>query len=139
MTEEIIQITKDLLRARELYLMAKERMEDIIPILPEDKHYKIIEEYYEVLVQLMTGIMYSEGYKTLSNISLIEYISRYSRELTENQIKLIDTLRKFRHGTVYYGKKISEGFLINHKEDICKVIFLLEKILENLLNKGDKI
>ena len=37
MTEEIIQITKDLLRARELYLMAKERMEDIIPILPEDQ------------------------------------------------------------------------------------------------------
>lgn len=81
MTEEILRITKDLLRARELHDMALERMSDIIPILPKNKHYKIIEEYYEVLVQLMTGIMYAEGYKTLSHISLIEYLSRRSSEL----------------------------------------------------------
>ena len=139
MTEEIIRITKDLLRAKELQTMALERMDDIIPILPKDKHYKIIEEYYEVLVQLMTGIMYAEGYKTLSHISLIEYLSRRSRELTDNQIKLIDTLRKFRHGTVYYAKKVGEEFLVNHEEEICNVIALIDNILETLLKKGKKI
>jgi len=139
MTEEIIRITKDLLRARELQTMALERMNGIIPILPKDKNYKIIEEYYEVLVQIMTGIMYAEGYKTLSHISLIEYLSRRSRELTDNQIKLIDTLRRFRHGTVYYAKKIGEEFLMNHEEEICNVIALLDNILETLLKKGEKI
>ena len=71
MSEEIIRITKDILRANELYIMAQERMKDIIPILPKDKSYKIIEEYYEVIVQLSTAIMYSKGYKTLSPVSLI--------------------------------------------------------------------
>ncbi|MBS3089551.1 hypothetical protein J4461_01565 [Candidatus Pacearchaeota archaeon] len=46
----MFRITKDLPRAKEIYEMVQERVKDIIPILPKDKSYKIIEEYYEVVV-----------------------------------------------------------------------------------------
>lgn len=138
MAEGVIRITKDFTRANELYIMAQERKNDIIPILPKDKPYKIIEEYYEVIVQLSTAIMYANGYKTLSHISLIDYISKNYKEISQTQIELIDKLRKFRHGTVYYGKKISEEFLVNSESDVINVISALENITKNILKKGLK-
>ncbi|MBS3089550.1 hypothetical protein J4461_01560 [Candidatus Pacearchaeota archaeon] len=79
--------------------------------------------------------MYSDGYKTLSHISLIEYVSKNYKELNQNQIQLIDKLRKFRHGIVYYGKKVSEGFLANHETEIRTIIAVLNKIVSNKLKK----
>lgn len=73
--EDVFKISKDKTRAQDLYSMAKERLKDIIPVIPKDKSYKIIEEYYEIFVQLITSLMYSDGYKTLSHVSLIEYLS----------------------------------------------------------------
>lgn len=120
--ENIFKISKDIERAKYLRDMARERMEDIIVVLPRDKHYKIIEEYYEVIVQLITSIMYADGYKTLSHIKLIDYISENYKEISKEDAKLVNHLRKLRHGTVYYGKKIGKEFLINHEGEIKLVI-----------------
>jgi len=49
--------------------------------------------------------MYSDEYKTLSHVLAIEYISKTYKFLSENQINIIDTMRKLRHGVVYMGKK----------------------------------
>ena len=73
MEEEIFKISKDISRAKDLFQISKERLE-IIEILPKDKTYKIIEEYYEIILELMTSIMYLDGYKTLSHIKVLEYI-----------------------------------------------------------------
>jgi len=128
MEDHIFKISKDLTRARDLISMAYERLNDIIKVLPKDKSYKIIEEYYEILVQIMTSIMYVDGYKTLSHIFLIEYIGKNYKEFNSNEINLMDQIRKFRHGTVYYGKKISESFLINNEQTIKNIISKLFKI-----------
>ncbi|MEK6873414.1 MAG: hypothetical protein AABW91_01095 [Nanoarchaeota archaeon] len=131
MSEGIFKITKDIERAEDLFQMAQERLKEIITILPKEKYYKITEEYYEILVQLMTSLMYSDGYKTLSHVALIEYVAENNKDLSPNEIKLIDTLRKFRHGTVYYGKKIGSEFLINHEDEIKVIIGKLSKIVKN--------
>jgi hypothetical protein len=57
MGDKIFRITQDRERAKDLFVMAKERV-DIIKILPMDKLYKIIEEYYEVVKELITSLMY---------------------------------------------------------------------------------
>lgn len=70
--------------------------------------------------------MYLDGYKTLSHISVILYFEEnYNKILTESQLKLIDHIRKNRNGIVYYGKKISDNFLINNRKDIIKIISIL--------------
>jgi len=128
-TENIFRITKDIVRARDLFQMANERYTEIIKILPRDKPYKIPEEYYEILVQLITGLMYSDGLKTLSHLSLINYLKEYP-SINKAEIQLIDSLRKFRHETVYYGKKIGGEFLVNNEEEIKRVVDKLINLLK---------
>jgi hypothetical protein len=133
--EEIFRISKDYERAKDLFEMAKERPE-LLELIPKDKAYKIIEEHYEIVKELLTAIMYLDGYKTLSHIKLIEYFSSNYEELEETEIKLIDNLRKFRISIVYYGKKISQDFLVNSEEDVKKII--KKKLLKTAENKTPK-
>lgn len=132
MDEEIFKISRDFVRAKDLFNISKERV-DIIKVLPRDKPYKILEEYYEIVLEIITAIMYLDGYKTLSHISAIEYISKNYKILSENQIRIMDAMRKLRHGIVYYGKKVKEEYLINNEEEIIKIIKILNKCAEDKL------
>ncbi len=129
MDRDIFRISKDKERAEDLFVMAKERL-DMLKIIPKDKCYKIIEEYYEIVKELLTAVMYLDGYKTLSHVKLIEYFSSHYEDLDENQIRMIDTLRKFRIGIVYYGRRISREFLINNEEEIRRIVSVLMNVVE---------
>lgn len=133
MEDEIFRISKDFDRAGDLLNISRERMVDIIKVLPRDKPYKILEEYYEIILGLITALMYAEGYKTLSHVSAIGYLSKNYNMFSENQIMIIDTIRKLRHGIVYYGRKIKEEYLINNEEEIKKIISLLNKCVKDKL------
>lgn len=128
-SSDIFRISKEPLRARDLIDMAKERVKIVIPSIPKETPYVLLETYYEIAVQLITGIMYSDGFKTLNHISLIEYVSRY-KEFSLEEIKILDQMRKFRHGTIYYGKKESGNFFINHEKEIISIINKLFIIAE---------
>jgi len=131
MDEEIFKISPDKKRAESLFEMAKERFADIAK---ETKTYKIIEEYYEIIKELLTAIIYIDGYKTLSHVKLLEYFSKNYKDLDEKQIKLIDELRKFRNRIVYYGEKISKEFLLNREKEIRKIISLLANLVKEKLS-----
>jgi len=133
--DEIFRISKDKERAEDLYEMAKDRIE-LLNLIPKDKSYKMVEEYYEIIKELLTALMYLDGYKTLSHVKLIEYFSNNYEELEERQIKLIDTLRKFRNGIVYYGRKISREFLINNEDEIKNIVSILFRLTERKLRKN---
>jgi len=135
--DEIFRITKDNERAKDLFVRAKDRF-NIMRVLPRDKPYKFIEEYYEVIKELLTALMYIEGYKTLSHKKLIEYFSENYRDLDIQQIKIIDTLRKFRNESMYYGKIISEIFLTNNEDEIKHIIQILIVLTEKKLREGKK-
>lgn len=137
MDDEIFRITKDNERAKDLFVRAKDRF-NIMRVLPRDKPYKFIEEYYEVIKELLTALMYIEGYKTLSHKKLIEYFSENYRDLDIQQIKIIDTLRKFRNESMYYGKIISEIFLTNNEDEIKHIIQILIVLTEKKLREGKK-
>jgi len=131
MYEEIFKISKNNSRAKNLLDMAEERKNDI---KKNFKPYKIIEEYYEIIKELVTAIMYIEGYKTLSHKSLIIYLKKnYNKSFSSGEFILIDRLRKLRNEILYYGKKISKDFLINNEEDIKKIINNLIKITNEKL------
>ena len=128
--DEIFKISRDIPRAKDLLDIAKERI-DIIKVLPKDKAYKIIEEYYEIILELMTSIMYCDGFKTLSHIKIIDYIKSNYNQVGDLQIEIIDNLRKSRHGIVYYGRKTSDAFLINNEPRIRKIISILISIADD--------
>ena len=126
----IFKISKDFERAKDLFKISKERLE-IIKILPKDKPYKILEEYYEIILGLTTSLMYLDGYKTLSHISAIEYLSKNYKIFSANQIKIIDNIRKLRHGIIYYGKKIKQEYLINNEQEIKLIINKLFNLVKS--------
>lgn len=134
MKEEIFKISKDRDRAKDLFDMAKDRL-SLLKIIPKNKTYKIIEEYYEVIKEILTAIMYIDGYKTLSHIKLIEYFDLNYKKLNKDQIRLLDQLRRFRIGIVYYGRKIRKEFLDNYEKDIREIIKILSNFLEVKLKK----
>lgn len=134
MSEEIFKIKKDKIRAENIFLRAKDRFE-FISFYPKNKVYKIIEESYESLKELLISLMYLEGYKTLSHVKLIEFIQEKFGIFSEREFKLIDNLRKFRNGTMYYGEKISSDFLDNHFENIDILIKRLIEFVEDKLKK----
>ncbi len=128
--EEIFRISIDRERAKDLFVMAKERL-DMISLLPKDRTYKIIEEYYEIIKELLTAVMYLDGYKTLSYVKLAEYFSSHYPTLDAKEFALVDTLRKFRNGIVYYGKRISQDFMINNENEIKIIIGSLLTLVES--------
>ena len=135
MDEEIFKISKDNVRAKDLYEMAGDRLE-LLRLIPKDKTYKIIEEHYEIIKELLTAIMYLDGYKTLSHVKLIEYFSSNYKKVDERQTRLMDILRKFRNGIVYYGQKISQDFLVNNEDEIKEIIRILFKIVDEKLKQS---
>ena len=132
MSEEIFKISKDIERAKALLGMSKERFGSI-KIFPKNLVYRIAEEYYEIIKELLTAIMYSDGYKTLSHKMLITYLADNYSLLKDSERFLMDSLRKLRNDLVYYGKKISQEFLENNQKEIDKIINKLIKFVEKKL------
>ena|SRR3989344_8540761 len=130
MEKEIFKTQKDTIRAKALKEMAEERLLDL---RKEIKTYKIVEEYYEIIKELITAIMYRDGFKTLGHIELIIFLeNNYPKGFVREEFKLIGELRKMRHNIVYYGEKVDVLFLKN-KEERLKVII---KKLNDLLDKN---
>ncbi len=128
MSEEIFKISKNTVRAEALKEMAVERLEDI---KKEDKIYKIVEQYYEIIKELITAIMYSDGFKTLSHKSLKLYLEKnYNKYLSRDEFILIDETRRLRNDILYYGKKIDPAFLVNKEAQIKIIINKLIKIVD---------
>ncbi len=133
MNEEIFKVKKDRERAEYLFLRAKDRFE-FIPHYPRDKTYKIIEESYESIKELLTSLMYLMGYKTLSHVKLLEFMQEKFHFFDEKESRMVNTLRKFRNGTMYYGEKINADFLDNHFDEIAKLINKLLDFVEGKIN-----
>ena len=129
MDEEIFRMSKSAARARSLKYMAEDRLADI---KNEKKPYKIVEQYYEVIKELITALMYADGYKTLSHKSLILYLENYySANFGKDEFILMDDTRKLRNDILYYGRQVDQSFLINHEE---KLKIIITKLI-NLVNK----
>mgnify|MGYP001578600626 CR=1 FL=1 len=133
--KNIFKISKDVARANDLFEMTQERLNIIIKSIPESVPYKILEVYYEISVQLITSLMYLEGYKTLSHVALIHFLFK-GYGFNHDEIRILDNMRKFRHGTVYYGRKESGNFYINHKEEINRIVNKLINLVEKKLKES---
>jgi hypothetical protein len=116
---EIFKITKDERRANALTNMARNRF---LTIKELKEPYRIIEEYYEIIKELITSVMYKSGLKTLSHKALIEFAKDNIKPLTSSDISLIDELRVKRNNIVYYGETITKEFLKTREESIKNII-----------------
>ena len=141
--EGAIKATPDMERAKNLLEMVDIRLESIKLMENSDARKftsKIIEEYYEALLELVTAIMSIDGYKTTggtmgTHIASINYMRKYE-ELGEHEINLMDDMRKKRIGIKYYGRHINMDYMVRKEKEIRSVISKLKSIAIKKYKKG---
>ena len=132
--ENLIKIKPDKERARSLIKLASLRYGKIKTFDEEKESSLIVEGYYEVAKELITAILFIDGYKTLSHKDLIEYLSlNFKNDFSILDMELLDQLRKLRNNIVYYGVFIESSYVKRNKERINNVISKLFKICEKRL------
>jgi ribonuclease HII len=82
-----------------------------------------IETDYEMIKELITALMYLDGYKTLSHEYLISFLSKFYKDFSEYEINLIDKLRITRNKIAYEGylrrylNNKEMGLIVEHKAE----------------------
>ncbi|HIH39132.1 TPA: hypothetical protein HA219_00180 [Candidatus Woesearchaeota archaeon] len=133
----IIKTAPDKERARSLLKLVNQREEQIASTDVEKFYTIIAEDYYEITKELMTAISLSDGFKATgenAHKDLIDYLSSY-KELTKEEVALIDDLRIRRNKLMYLGVIIEFVYLKNNKDKLLSIISKLKELLRIRLSK----
>ena len=129
----IIKIKSDKERSKSIINLLKEREELIKTLNNSLFPTTMLENYYEIIKELITAIMYADGFKTIgegSHKETIDYLKNY-KEFSEYEINILNELRIKRHGSQYYGKKPNPEFVKQNEQEFKEII----KKLKDLINK----
>lgn len=92
--DDLIRITPDKERSKSLLGMISVRLDSIYLMETKDISKfasKIIEEYYECIIELITAIMSVDGFKTRSDLTgahLAGMLARNTSRTEKNQLKI---------------------------------------------------
>ena len=128
-SDKVSAMTPDTEKARSLLQLVELREKDLAA-KKEEFVTLIIEGYYEIVKEIITGIMAVDGWKTVSHELLVGYLAKHYNEFSPLEIYLIDQLRKIRNDIDYRGVMVSVEYLRRNKNDILNIIFKLKQILE---------
>lgn len=131
----IIKIAPDKEKANSIKKIVKTREEFLEK--SDIKEYSTIlaENYYEVIKELATAILLTEGLKSIgenAHKELIDNLSKY-KELTQEEIFIMQDLRIKRNKSSYEGKPINQDYLSAKIEHLKKIIEKLKIILNKKL------
>lgn len=137
---DLIKIEKDMERAKSLLQLSELRCRKLSSFDITAESSLLAESYYEIIKELITAILFAEGYKTLSHKDLVEYLKvNYSKDFEEHDIECIDKLRKRRNHIVYYGKFVQADYLKRNSKNFDRIIKKLKEILiDNITHDKNK-
>ena len=104
-------------------------------IIKELNHHNfpatILENYYDIIKELITALLYINGLKTTGEGAHIETIDflKIHKEFSEHELIILQELRIKRHGSQYYGKIPPPEFLTQNEAIFKEVINKLKSIL----------
>ena len=90
----------------------------------------IVEDYYEIIKELLVAFLLKNGLRSSNHQCLISYFYRKNPN-HEKQALLISQMSFFRNRLDYYGESIPLEFYNKNKEEFEKII----RIIKNLLNR----
>ena len=128
-SSEVSKGFKDKEKPKSLLNLIELREKNIKSLNKKEFCTLIVEDYYEIIKELITAIMSADGYKTLSHELLIGYIDKFYKEFSKFEINTMDQLRKIRNDIAYRGLIISTEYLDRNEEIILKIIKRLKAII----------
>lgn len=129
-SDKVTKIRPDNEKAKALQKMIElhEKRAKLTPL--PDMGTLLIEEYYEIVKELITAIMSCDGWKTVSHELLIGYLAEFYPECNTLEIALIDQLRQMRNDIAYRGVMINPEYLERNQTAILDSITKLKGITE---------
>ena len=135
----IIKITPDKVRAKSMLDMAKNTEIYVSEIIEKvgikENQSPLVRDYYEVIRELITAIMFCDGLKVIGEMAhkeAIDYLTEY-KEFSQDEINELQDLRDRRNKSSYEGRPIKSPYLENKKEKLDLIIEKLNKALEKKL------
>ncbi len=134
-SEKVSKIRPDNEKAKALLKMTElhEKRAQITPL--PDMATLLVEEYYEIVKELITAITSCDGWKTTSHELLVGYLAKFYREFTTAEIALIDQLRQMRNDIDYRGIMINPEYVERNQVAIIDVIAKLKDVTNKRITK----
>jgi len=127
-SEKVTKIRPDFEKAKALLKMS-ELHEERAKSTPFPRMATLlVEEYYEIVKEIITAIMSCDGWKTTSHELLVGYLARFHTEFSGAEIALIDQLRQMRNDIDYRGVMINPEYIDRNQESILNVIAKLKDL-----------
>ena len=131
--EELIKISSDKEKARSILKMVMPLLRRLESTNKSEFPSLTIADYYEAIKELLTAILLTDGFKTLSHKILIEY-AKNLKGVREHEYYLMDGLRVLRNRVEYDGFFVSKDYLERKEQSINSVVSKLIKILKKKLS-----
>jgi len=90
----------------------------------------VVEDYYEVIKELLTSYLLKNGLRSKNHQCLISYFYKENPDC-EKEAVLIQQMSFFRNRLSYYGEDIPMEFYEDNKDNFERIIKLLRRKLEN--------
>ncbi len=127
--QKVKEIVPNKERAKSMRDLAVKRMESVKRRRETDAPEFILEDYYEIIKELITSLLFVKGFKSYSHECLISFLNEFYPQFSEIELKLIDQMRQTRNDLLYRGEPIASGFLIRRENEISNII---KKLLEEV-------
>ena len=124
----IRKVSVDLERVESMKKMAMKRYEKIKRYVDEDVSF-IVEDYYEVMKELMVAYFLKNGMRSQNHQCLISYLYKMHPEL-EVEVDLISQMSFFRNRLGYYGESVPVEFYESKKEEVDRIVSVLLKLVD---------
>jgi uncharacterized protein (UPF0332 family) len=125
----IYRVEPDPQRAKSIVMKAHQRLRRAQQTsLTEETVSFMVEDYYEVIKELLVAYLLQKGLRSKNHQCLISYFARHHPDLEQEAI-LIAQMSYFRNRLDYYGESVPVGFYEKHKEEFKRIITVLGKLL----------
>ncbi len=88
----------------------------------------VIEGYYEIIKELLVAYLLKNGLRSKNHQCLIAYFYKNNPDY-EGEVKLIAKMSYYRNRLNYYGESIPFEFYEKNKEEVLKIIKLIESFI----------
>ena len=89
----------------------------------------IVEDYYEVIKELLVAYLLKSGMRSKNHQCLISYFTKENPDLEKESI-LISQMSFFRNRLGYYGEMIPVKFYKEKKEDFERLVSILFELIK---------
>lgn len=89
----------------------------------------VVEDYYEVIKELLTAYLLKHGLRSKNHQCLISYFYKENPDY-ESESFLISQMSFFRNRLNYYGEDIPMEFYKKNKEEFERIIKIVLKLIE---------